>query len=290
MQCRNCSGNEFRKTVSGNFKCSYCGTLYYEEKKPFHALMKISRKAAVSAGAGVLVLTLILLLAVIKPCGNSDSGPVSGTADSTNTFNNVEDHYEPSAELIRTDLIPDTIGNLYFLVICRNIGKVAIRQPQLTVRLFSSENKKVATGTGYGLAANLNPGEETPVYVLVKDCPQYTRYEIDFKPELPYIIPDGGVFKKIFTAEIAEAAVKPGPYEATYIARGKIINRSQYIGSYVQVAVVLYDKDDRTMGYGSTYINEKRLRPGDFDFFEVTFYGISITPDHYKIFYNGGAD
>lgn len=290
MQCRNCSGNDFRKTASGNFKCSYCGTLYYEERKSVHARIKISRQAAVSAGAGVLVFTLILLFVVIKPCGNSDNGPVPGTADSTNTFNNVEEHYEPSAELIRTDLIPDNIGNLYFLVICRNTGKVAIRQPQLTVRLFSSKNEKVATGTGYGLAANLNPGDETPVYILIKDYPEYARYEIDYKPELPYIIPDGGVFKKVFTGEIAEAVVKPGPYEATYIARGKIINRSQYTGGYVQVAVVLYDSNGRASGYGSTYINEKKLKPGDYDFFEVTFYSIESRPDHYKIFYSGGAD
>ncbi len=290
MQCRNCSGNEFRETVSGNFKCSYCGTLYYEEKKQAVYLKKRSLRAVLLAGVGLLVLTLALLLVMVKPWGKTDEKIKTDAADSSYTFNNVEKLQEPSAELIRVDLIPDSTGNLYFLVICKNTGKVAIKQPRLTVRLFSSKNEKVATGTGYGLAANLNPNEETPVYVLVKDCPEYSRYEIDFQPELPYIIPDGGVFKKVFSAEIAGASVKPGPYEDTYIARGKIINRSPHTGSYVQVAVLLYDGQNKALGYASTYIHEKKLKPGDFDFFEVIFYGIGSEPDHYKIFYNGGAD
>ncbi|HPS57027.1 MAG TPA: hypothetical protein PK514_02885 [Spirochaetota bacterium] len=56
MQCRNCSGNEFSRTVSGNFKCSYCGTLYYDEKKTAATLMNLYRKAAISAGAGSFVV------------------------------------------------------------------------------------------------------------------------------------------------------------------------------------------------------------------------------------------
>lgn len=290
MQCRNCSGNEFSQTGGGNFKCSYCGTLFYEEKKVPGRSLNLSRKAAISAGAGALFIAVIVLVIVTKQYGSKGGEQITDATGSGDIFNNVQSLDAPSAEVTGVDLIPDTIGNLYFLVMCRNNGKAAIRLPYVTVRLFSAKNEKVATGTGYALSDNLNPGDETPVYILVKNCPEYARYEIDYKPELPYIVPEGGVFRKRFTAEITGAVVKSGPYEGTYTASGKIINRSNYTGSYVQVAVLLYDKQNKAIGYGSNYISEKKLKSGDYDFFDIVFYGIDSAPDHYRIFYHGGAD
>jgi len=90
MQCRNCSGNEFRKTAGGNYKCGYCGTLYYEEKEQSNLAAKFSRKAVLSAGTGVLALTFFLLLVMVKPWGKTVEEAATGAADVTSTFNNIE--------------------------------------------------------------------------------------------------------------------------------------------------------------------------------------------------------
>lgn len=289
MQCRNCSGNEFRKTSSGNYKCSYCGTLYYPERKSSTA-MKMPRNAFLTAAAVILIVLGAVVLVLQKPCGKGDTETRPATGNGDYTFANIEKLPEPAAEVLSVDAIPDVIGNMYFLVMCKNTGNVAIRKPHVTIRLFSDKNKKIATGSGYSFADNLNPGDETPVYVLVRDCPEYSRHETDFTPELPYIIPEKGVFKKVFSAEITETSLRPGPYSGSFKIRGKIFNRSSYTGNYVQAAVVLYNKSRKVIGYGSSFISEKKLRPGDFDFFEISFHSLEENPDHYRIFYYGRPD
>lgn len=289
MQCRNCSGNEFDKTSSGNFKCRYCGTLFYAEKRKHLSGIKLPVKTAVLVVFVFLFVTCLIIF-TFRSCRDNQSGIAENPAENNYTFSNVENLPEPSAELESIDAIPDTIGNVYFLVMCRNSGKVAIRKPYVTIKLYSGKNVKVATGSGYGFSENLNPGEETPVYILVNKCPAYARYETEFTPELPYIIPEKGIFSSVFKAEISEVTMKPLSIQRSFKVRGKIINRCQAEAKYVQVAVVLYSKEGRAIGYGSTFINQKNLKPGDFDFFEADFYSLNGKPDYYKIYYYGSID
>lgn len=288
MQCRNCTGNEFKKTPTGNYKCQYCGTLYYEEKIKTRGKNNQKRIYAISAAAAVSILSAFIIY--LASFSGNDEAFSSKSDESSGThyvFNNTDSLPEPSGEITSIYKIPDTIGNMYFLAIYKNTGQVALRKPQITVRLFSKSNEKIATGTGYGFKKNLNPGEETPVYILIKNCPQFTRFESVHKPEYPYVIPEDGIFKNLFNAEISGTVIKPGKMANSYVLKGKIYNRTSGIAEFVQVAVVLYNKENEAIKYGSTYISEKNLEPGDYDYFQINFYTVQGVPDNYKIYYDG---
>ena len=286
MQCKNCSGNEFKPTKSGNFKCSYCSTLYYEEsKKSIFSDYKKSPKIIVASAAILILITGIIIIFSVK-------NRVDETDSSANnyTFTNDQKLPDPSGEVLSVDAIPDSIGNIYFLTMCRNNGKVALNRPEVTIRLLSEKNEKVASGKGYAFMNRLNPGEVTPVYILVTNCPKYAKYETDFTPELPYTIPQGGVFTKNFSGEFIDVSLTQSDSYNNHKIIGKIKNVSKFEAKYVQVAAILYDKNNKAVGYSSTYINEKALKPDSFDFFEIYLTTVTAVPEYYKLYFDGNVD
>jgi len=44
------------------------------------------------------------------------------------------------------------------------------------------------------------------------------------------------------------------------------------------------------IGYGTTYINEKKLKPGGFDFFEIYLTTVTDKPEYYKLYFEGNVD
>ena len=288
MQCKNCSGNEFRQTKSGNYKCSYCGTLYYEEqKKNFLKQFRVPRKVLIPAA---VILTAVIAITLILATAGKKAQPDKNLNSNNYTFANDGKLPDPTGEILSVDTIPDSIGNMYFLAMCRNTGKVAINRPEITIRLLSEKNEKIASGKGYAFIDRLNPGEITPVYILVTNCPPYSKYETDFTPELPFVIPPGGVFSKKFSGEFSDVSMSQTYSNNNHKIRGKIKNISEYDAKYVQVAAILYDKNDKPVGYGSTYISEKLLKPGNFDFFEIYLTTVTAQPEYYKLFFDGNVD
>lgn len=290
MQCRNCSGNEFKQTKTGNFKCSYCSTLYYEEAKSNLRPDLQGLKKFMIPLTGLIILTFSVIAISLFNLKSKPEGEISSFSSNGSTFTNEEKLPPPSGEIFSVDALPDIIGNVYFLAMCRNTGKTAINKPEVTIRLLSEKGEKVATGKGYAFADRLNPGEITPVYILVTNCPAYNKYETDFTPELPFVIPEGGVFKKTFSAEFSEVSLKQTDSYNNHKIRGKIKNSSQYDARYVQVAAILYGKNDKAVGYGSTYISEKILKPGNFDFFEIYLTTVTAVPEYYKLYFEGNVD
>ncbi len=288
MQCKNCSGNEFKKTMSGNFKCSYCSTLYYEETEK-NVLTQLIKNRRITIPAASIVIIIVITYITFTIISNRNK--INNTGSSNNyTFDNKEKLPDPMGEITSVSPIPDSIGNVYFLAMCRNSGKVAINRPEITIRLFSASDEKIASGKGYAFIDRLNPGETTPVYILVTNCPQYKKYEIDFTPALPFIIPQGGVFSKSFSGEFSDVSMIQTDSYNNHKIRGKIKNSSGYDAKYVQVAAILYDKNDKAVGYGSTYINEKTLKPGGYDFFEIYLTTVTDKPEYYKLYFDGNVD
>jgi hypothetical protein len=288
MQCRNCSGNEFRQTGSGNYQCSYCGTLFYEETKNSNLTINRNWKKLLiplfSLSVSIIAASMFFTFT-----GRSNDNDKKSNSNNQ-VFTNEEKLPDPKGEIISVDSIPDTIGNVYFLAMCRNSGKVAVNRPEITIRLFSDKDEKIASGKGYAFIDRLNPGEITPVYILVTNCPAYKKYEIDFTPELPFIIPEGGIFKKKFSGEFIDVSLRQIDSFNNHKLRGMIKNISEYDAKYVQVAAILYDKNDKAVGYGSAYINEKTLKPGSSDFFEIYLTTVKEQPEYYKLYFDGNVD
>jgi hypothetical protein len=72
--------------------------------------------------------------------------------------------------------------------------------------------------------------------------------------------------------------------------KGKIKNKSDYSAKYVRVAAVLYGKNDKAAGYGYSYISEKILRPGSFDFFKINIYTVRTKPEYYRLFFEANIN
>ena len=289
MQCRSCSGNDFKKTSTGNYKCSYCGTLYYEEIQKVN--IDTGSRIKISAISGsVIAVVIIILIAFISSGSKNNKKSRAARATNTHTFQNTEKPPEPQGEILTVDSIRDSIGNIYFLVMCRNSGKIAIKKPEVIVRLYSLKDEKVATGKGYAFMDSLNPGEITPVYVLITKYPKYEKIETDFTPELPYIIPEGGINTKKLSAEFMDVSMRQTCSSNSHEIKGKIKNKSEFPAKYVKVAAVLYDKNNKAAGYGYSYISEKILRPGNFDFFKINIYTVTAKPEYYKLFFEANVN
>ncbi|HPF05318.1 MAG TPA: FxLYD domain-containing protein [Spirochaetota bacterium] len=291
MQCRNCSGNEFRKTVSGNYKCVYCGTLYHEERFKHPEKFNFKSRYVITAVTSaiillVLILTVFMLSEDTKNRSANPPGKIVSRQENGVRFSAGEIP-EPEGAVLSVDVIPDSIGNHYFLALCRNTGKVSVRAPHVTVRLYSANNVKIGSGSGYSFMNNLNPGETTPVLILVQKPPKYSRFETEYTAELPFVIPENGVFEKRFTGEISDVALKMTGGGTSYKLKGSIKNTSDYNAKYVQVAAVIYNSSDKAIGYGSAFISEKVLKPGDFDLFNMYITTVAGKPDHYKLYYHG---
>lgn len=290
MQCRNCSGNEFRKTETGNFKCVYCGTLYHEEKYSIKKTgLAKSSILITSVSSVVIILAIIIILTVFKKEKSISPDEKTVNADNGVTFT-AENMPEPEGAVLSVDMIPDSIGNHYFLALCKNTGRVAIRSPHVTVRLYSADNTKIGSGTGYAFTNDLNPGEVTPVLILVQKPAEYRRFETEYTAEYPFVIPENGVFEKRFKGEISDVTLKMAGFGTSYKLKGNIKNTSEYNAKFVQVAAVIYNSSGNAIGYGSAFISEKVLKPGESDFFDMYITTVAGKPDHYKLYYDGMVD
>ncbi len=320
MQCRNCSGNDFRETSTGNYKCQYCGTLYYEEKRKSPrtvtvAPQRINRRfiiiSSVVLAAAVAVILPLTLVDKNKRENERDDFVSKNTwqkdiernsipredfevkrdNESAGRYESVREDYKeslpsPQGKIVSTGPIRDSIGNIYFLCIVENNGSVSLRQPLVTVRLFSKSGEKLDTGKGYAFKNVLNPGERTPVYILIKDYPKYESYKAEYSPEKPYVIPPGGIVDKKFSAGISDVKMNKGDFGSSYKVSGRIKNTSGKAGSYVKVGVVLYDKINSVIGYGTAYTGERILKPGDADNFKIYITTVNGIPDHYDLYYD----
>lgn len=289
MQCRNCSGNEFRKTESGNYKCAYCGTLYHEEKTGGSKGPGARKSLLIAASAAAILFTggIIMSLFIFKG-GSSPEGTGNKTGVENGVTFTAGNFPEPEGKVLSVDVIPDSIGNHYFLAMCQNTGKVAINAPHVTVRLYSGE-RKVGSGSGYSFMSDLNPGEITPVLILIQKPPAYTRFETEYNADKPFIIPGNGVFEKRFTGEFSDVQMKQD-YGNFYRLKGRIKNTGALGAKFVQVAAVLFDQGGKVIGYDSAYISEKVLKPGYDDLFDMQIVRISGKPDHYKLYYYGTVE
>lgn len=290
MQCRNCSGNEFKKTESGNYRCAYCSTLFYEEKLQSSGKPGFSLRSSIAFFIGAVLIISVSFTTVFFYQSRNKSSAVNSSSSTANgaTFS-AENFPDPEGKVLSVDVIPDLIGNHYFLAVCQNTGKVAINAPHVIVRLFSGD-RKVGSGSGYAFMSDLNPGEITPVLILIQKPPAYTRFESEYKAEKPFIIPENGVFEKRFSAELSDVILKPGDIGNLYRLRGRIKNTGIYGAKFVQVAAILYDRGGKVIGYDSTFINEKLLKPGDFDLFEMNIIRLCGKPERYRLFYYGTVE
>lgn len=295
MQCKQCSSHDFKKISDSVFRCNYCGTNYYNDGTlvpggvPSAAGTMNRNRNALIMGA-VVALTVTFGATVFIFMGSSSrptspavsGGQKQGQPDKPIEFGPeaVQNKPKPTGSFTRIAEIPDSIGNVYFMGIYKNTGESVMQKPMVTMVLYSADGRKVAAGNGYAIRETLQPGEETPVIVLVNKPPKYARYEAKSEPEAPY-----GVPRERPKMAFRNVVMKQGVYSG-YVITGEIVNKDRKDARWVNTMALLIDRDNRIIGGGTGYLAEKSLKAGDYSPFHIDVTTVKGTPRSFRIDYN----
>jgi hypothetical protein len=295
MICSQCSGNDFEKLSENIYRCKYCGTVRPLEKKktdftadktgvPDTGVHRRQKKPLVIAAlAGVVVAVTVLLYIVTMRGGSpSEEGTVSGEHQKIHQYGSeaFDMESEPKGDFTEVSVVPDSIGNIYFVGFYKNTGKSPIRKPRVTVFLLSKEGSRIASGRGYGLRQFLLPSEKTMVRVLVRKAPVYSSYEIQHEPKRPYSFNTRRPVLEFIGMKLARG--RYSGYEVTGMCR----NISEEKVKSIRVAAILKDGSKKIIGFGSGIVDAQYLNPGEESPFRVLIHTVTAKPASFFIDYS----
>lgn len=191
-----------------------------------------------------------------------------------------EPENEARAEVSALTPLPDSIGNVYFIGYYKNTGTVPIWLPTVELTLWGEQSSKLAVADGYAPRHRLAPGEETPIRVLFSHAPaKWQRVTASVTPRAQTY---GGPRPKLrFTAGQLQRDRLRG-----YRLEGTVQNQDTWVARFIQVIVVVYDKEDRIIGMDSRFIDPQQLSPGESAPFAVPMLQVRGRPHHYRLDYD----
>lgn len=191
-----------------------------------------------------------------------------------------EPENEARAEVSALTPLPDSIGNVYFIGYYKNTGTVPIWLPTVELTLWGEQSSKLAVADGYAPRHRLAPGEETPIRVLFSHAPaKWQRVTASVTPRAQTY---GGPRPNLrFTAGQLQRDRLRG-----YRLEGTVQNQDTWVARFIQVIVVVYDKEDRIIGMDSRFIGQQQLSAGESAPFAVPMLQVRGRPHHYRLDYD----
>jgi hypothetical protein len=186
----------------------------------------------------------------------------------------------PRAEVSALTPLPDSVGNVYFIGYYKNTGTVPIAMPSVELTLWGEQSNKLAVTQGYAPRHTLGPGEETPIRTLFLHAPaKWQRVTASVTPRAQTF---GGPRPQLrFTAGQLQRDRLRG-----YRLEGTVQNQDTWVVRFIQVIVVVYDKEDRIIGMDSRFIGQQQLSPGESAPFAVPMLQVRGRPHHYRLDYD----
>lgn len=191
-----------------------------------------------------------------------------------------EPENEARAEVSALTPLPDSIGNVYFIGYYKNTGTVPIWLPTVELTLWGEQSSKLAVADGYAPRHRLAPGEETPIRVLFSHAPaKWQRVTASVTPRAQTF---GGPRPNLrLTAGLLQRDRFRG-----YRLEGTVQNLDTCVVRFIQVIVVVYDKEDRIIGMDSRFIGQQQLSAGESAPFAVPMLQVRGRPHHYRLDYD----
>jgi hypothetical protein len=292
MDCRKCGSSHLEKIGEKDYRCVYCGTITRDYgpagsgsrmDHPVRGKKPGRKKVLLAAAVAGISLFLIALWFVLRQ-DTPDPSRENRVEPARFGKESMDIPPPPEAVFDSISVLPDSIGNVYFLGKCKNTGKSPVKKPEVVVVLFKGE-KKVATGKGYAPLDYLLPGEETPVKILLKKPPSYDRYEIRYEPEAASSYQDLRRGKLQYT----ETKLSPGDFHGYRVA-GEAKNVSDLKLRFVRIVALLYDENGKITGMGNSFLKQKRLVPGDYEPFQVDIYLVKDKPASFELYHSARID
>jgi hypothetical protein len=144
--------------------------------------------------------------------------------------------------------------NLHVYGVVTNTSEVAVRAPEVHVILTDEQGEDVHADHGYAALDFLEPGQSSPIDVLVDDAPPHAglRTEVtvraaDWRPTL--------------AAGLVVAPLPPTQQRSSWRFAGEVRNEGDTAAQFVKVRITGWDADDKLVGIAQTYAAGKEGLP-----------------------------
>lgn len=222
---------------------------------------------------------MLLIIAGILLVPDQQQTPVATGSYSHEPESGSIEVSELSAEISDTSVRRDVIGNIYIYGLLHNTSDTAVRKTRIEAELLNSEKKKIAAGFGYTYHRIVRPEEKSPFKILIKSAPDYADYRLNYELELPYVQKDRVPMK------ISDIETRPENF-SRYLVKGRITNTGGRTATFSSIALVLTGQDKKIKRMKTSYIPQKKIKPGEYSLFTVNLYGMKNEPADYLIFYD----
>lgn len=147
-------------------------------------------------------------------------------------------------------------GSFYVFGIVKNQSPFAVDRPKVSAVLRDAGGKEVARSQGYAERELLNPGDSSPVKVLVDDVP--ARASIDYEASATRALYLPGEVEGLK----AEQEADPKANFGTWQIAGHVRHEGQVPAHRIHVVVVIRNASGKLIGVESAYADTTRLEPG----------------------------
>ena len=171
----------------------------------------------------------------------------------------------------------NSMGALYFFGEITNTGDLPLGHPRVSVVLYDAAGQALGKELGYATQDFVVPGQRVPIKALFRQPPEWTRFEVLFKPEAARY--NGFlVYTDLSPSEMTFARDPSLGYSLS----GMIKNIGERQARFVQVVVTLYNADGQVVGVDGTFARPNGLAPNESAPFKVPFYLTAGEPTSYR--------
>jgi len=171
----------------------------------------------------------------------------------------------------------NSVGALYFFGEITNTGDVPLGHPTVSVVLYDAAGQALGKEPGYVTQDFVVPGQRVPIKVLFRQPPEWTRFEVLFKPEAARYA--GFLVYTDLSPSLMNFARDPS---LGYSLSGMVKNTGERKARFAQVVVTLYGADGQVVGVDGTFARPNELAPGESAPFKVSFYLTAAEPTSYR--------
>jgi len=154
-------------------------------------------------------------------------------------------------------LEPGYRSSFYALGIVTNTSTFTIDKPKVTAVLFNAQGDEVGTSSGYGARNKLEPGQRSPVKILIKDPPDHDSIRYETVARRSTWTPDLVAGLRVEASEPKPASFGNHRWEVS----GKVHNDGAQRAKFVNIEIQALDADGKLIGLGSSYADGEVLEP-----------------------------
>ncbi len=268
----------------GTYVCSYCHARFQVKPAALPAVPRhVSAPAAPGSGAGlgialffaglILVVVALGVTALVVQRQRKHEAAPSPTFTVTNVpaLSGVpligphgEDEPKATATFELHGRKSGYQSSFYVLGMVKNTSPFAIDKPKVAVVLRDKAGKELTSRDGYAERDVLEPGESSPIKVLVSDPPPHQELSFEVVARRSLYQPGKVEGLKV------EQEGPPRQNFGTWEIAGKVLHEGNVPARFVKVECLIRNKAGKLIGIESTYADGERLDPKDSARFRVS--------------------